>query len=291
MSTPPEEPPLQIMTCEQLLVNALVDAGIVGIDESIEQPIINRAFTQANWLLAQWARKRWLVYRIQDYAFQTTGALTYTVGLNQTVNINPRPDRVEYAFLRFVNVSVNENGGATPASPGDFNPDDFNPGDFNTSSSGSSSVFSLNQTTNTPVDLPLYIIQSHEDYARITVKSIGTFPRAIFYDPLWPVGLLFPWPVPQQSIYEIHVGFKVVLPRFASLNQLINFPPEYAAAMNHCLARIFRETYQMPPSPTLDSMARDALNVIRLGNQQMPTLQLPRALTGRTIAYDYHSDS
>ena len=246
---PPSEVAFPVDAVQTLLTNALVDAGIAGIDEEIEQPVINRALRQANWLLAQWSRKRWLVYRIQDYSFVATGALNYTVGAGQTININPRPDRLEYAFLRFV------------------------------------------QTSNAlPVDIPISIIQSHEDYSRITVKTVGTLPWRIFYDPIWPVGLLFPWPVPQASIYEIHVGFKVVLPRFANLQQQITFPPEYEAALNWCLARRLRATYQMPADDTINSLARDALNAIRLANQQVGVLRMPAYLRGRNKAYSYQSD-
>jgi hypothetical protein len=248
----PAEPALPLDNIGDLLTNSLQDAGIVGIDEAIEQPILNRAFRQANWLLAQWARKRWLCYRIQDYSFVSTGANTYSVGLNGAININPRPDRLEYAFLRFLN---------------------------------------QNPPSGLFVDIPIDIIQSHEDYSRITVKNIGTLPWRIFYDPVWPVGVLFPWPVPQPTIYEIHCGFKVVLPRFANLQQAINFPPEYEAALNWCLARRFRASYQMPPDPTIDSLARDGLNVIRLANQQMPTLRMPQFLRGGNRAYDYRGDS
>jgi hypothetical protein len=252
MAMPPAEPALPVDTCGALLTNALIDGGIVGIDEAIEPAILNRAFTQANWLLAQWARKRWLVYRLVDYSFVSTGAKNYSVGLNQTININPRPDRLEYAFLRFLN----------QAPPG--------------------GLF---------VDIPLDIIQSHEDYSRITVKNIGTLAWRIFYDPVWPVGLLLPWPIPQATIYEIHCGFKVVLPRFTSIQQSINFPPEYESAMNWCLARRFRASYQMPSDPEINALARDALNVIRLANQAVGVLRLPAFLRNRNRAYDYRGDS
>lgn len=249
----PDEGVIPVDNVTQLLTNALTDAGIVGIDEAIEQPVLNRAFTQANWLLAQWARKRWLVYRIADYSFVSTGAQTYPVGALAAnvigININPRPDRIEYAFMRF-----------------------------------------LNSSNQTPVDIPLNIIQSHEDYSRITVKNIGTISWSIFYDPIWPVGELRPWPIPQASIYELHLGFKVVLPRFASLQQPINFPPEYEAALNWCLARRFRASYQMPADPEITSLARDGLNVIRLANQQVGTLRMPLALRRRGRAYSYQSD-
>lgn len=252
MSMPPSEPALPVDNVQQLLTNALVDAGVIGIDESVEQPILNRAFKQANWLLTQWARKRWLCYRLQDYSIISTGAQTYTVGLKGNININPRPDRIAYAFLRFLNQSP------------------------------PSGLF---------VDIPLTIIQSHEDYARITVKNIGTLPWRIFYDPVWPVGVLYPWPIPQPTIYEIHCGFKVVLPRFESLQQQINFPPEYEAALNWCLARRLRASYQMPSEPVIDSLARDALNSIRLANQAVGVLRMPSFLRSRQRAYDYRGDS
>src|SRR6185437_5388638 len=158
-------------------------------------------------------------------------------GPGGTVDISPRPDRLEYAFLRML--------GSPPPAVG------------------------------TPVDIPLSIIPSHEDYSRITVNDIGNFAWRIFYDPVWPVGLLFPWPIPEPSIYEIHVGFKVVLPRFLSMTQPINFPPEYETALNWCGARRLRASYQMPADPELSALARDAVNTIRLANTAVSTLQMP----------------
>lgn len=252
MADPPNEPALPVDTCGDLITNALQDAGIVGIDEFIEPAYQQRAFRQVNWLLSQWYRERWMTYRIQDYAFVSTGAMTYSVGLNGIVNVNPRPDRLEYAFLRFLN--------QTPSG-------------------------------GLPVDIPIRIIQSHEEYSRITVKSVGTLPWQIFYDPVWPVGLLFPWPVPQPSIYEIHVGFKVVLPRFTSLAQPINFPPEYEAALNWCLARRLRTSYQLPMDAEVNALARASKNAVMLANSAMSVLQMPAFLRNRNRAYDYRGDS
>ena len=247
----PIEGAIPVDNWQTLLNNALVDAGIVGIDESVEPEMLNRAFRQANWLLAQWARKRWLTYRIQDYSVVSTGAQTYSVGAGANINISPRPDRLEYAFLRFLNQSP----------PG--------------------GLF---------VDIPIRIIQSHEEYSRITVKNIGTLAWQVFYDPDWPVGTLYPWPVPQASIYEIHVGFKCVLPRSSSVQAPINFPPEYESALNWCLARRLRTSYQLPADENVNSLARDALNTIRLANTQVSVLQMPGFLRNRNKAYSYQSD-
>jgi hypothetical protein len=55
-----------------------------------------------NGMLSQWQRKRWLVYSLDDVSFPATGAISYTVGLGQNVNI-ARPDRLEAAFVRLIN--------------------------------------------------------------------------------------------------------------------------------------------------------------------------------------------
>jgi hypothetical protein len=247
----PTEGNIGIDNCGQLIANALEDGGIVGIDEDIEQITLTKAFRHTNWLLAQWARKRWLVYSLTELSVVSTGALTYNIGQGQPFAINPRPDRLEYAFLRFLN---------NPPPAGTF------------------------------VDIPLDIIQSPEDYSRITVKQIGTLPWRVFYDTQWPVGILKFWPVPQATIYELHIGIKTVLPRFQSLNQAINFPPEYEVALNWCLARRFRTAFQMPPDPDITQLARDGLNTIRLANQQVGVLRMPAFLRSRQRAYDYRGD-
>jgi hypothetical protein len=303
----PNEPALTIDSVQDLITNMLVDAGIVGIDEAIEPAILNRAFRQVNWIIDEWARKRWLVYRIQDYHFVCTGQRAYTVGLAQTVNINPRPDRLEYAFLRFLNNNTGQYpGGNAPAGGGgggggggDFNARDWS-ADWNGGQSGGGTGGG-NPGGGNPgavavsqgpffVDIQLEIIPSHEDYSRITVKNIGTLAWKIFYDPAWPIGLLRPWPVPQATIYEIHVGFKCVLPRFQSLQQKINFPPEYEMALNWAGARRLRASYQMPADPAIDGLARNGLNTIRLGNQAMSTLRMPPFLRRNQRAYDYRGD-
>lgn len=255
----PNEPALKVPTAGEICSAALLKAGIVGYDETIEPIILNQAFADANDLLAQWQRNRYLIYRLVNYGFVSTGAQTYSVGLGQTVNINPRPDRLESAFVRLTN----------NAPPGSL-----------------------------PVDLPLGIISSKEDYNRIVVKNLGTLPWRIFYDPGqdppndvgWQIGTLYPWPVPQASIYTIFVTFKETLARFLNLQQPINLPPEYQPALKWCLAEVLRASYQLPEDPQITKFARRALNAIRLANVAVPTLSMPSQISDRQRAYDYHSD-
>jgi hypothetical protein len=231
----PAPPP---STIGVLLTDALVTAGIVGLDEAVEAEVLNKAMRISNRMIAQWQHERYMVYQLVDYGFVSTGSLTYTVGLGQNYNINPRPDRLEYAFLRQIS-----NGNST------INGSDFN-ADFNADFGGQTF-----ENVPQPFDWPLEIINAHEDYASIRLKTLGTFSAAVFYDPGMPIGLLFPWPVPQASIYEIHILVKQTLQRFVNVEQAITFPPEYEAALEWCLARRFCEAFQMPARPGLNELA------------------------------------
>lgn len=239
-----------IPTATDIISVALRKAGVVGIDESIEQPILNDALDDANDFLAQINHNRYLVYHLVDYSFVSTGAQNYTVGAGQNFNINPRPDRLEYAFLRQIIPSQGQQ-----------------------------------------IDWPMDIIPAAENYAAITLKTLGTFSRAVFYDTGWPIGTLKPWPVPQASIYELHIGVKETLQRFGSLQDRVNLPPEYVPAVKWNLAQWYRASYQMPEDAMINKLARRSLNIIRLANTQVPTLSMPSAVlrnSGRS--YNYKSD-
>ena len=139
------------------------------------------------------------------------------------------------------------------------------------------------------VDYPLGLIEAREEYNRISLKTLGTFPRWAFYDPAYPTGNLFVWPVPSATLYEIHITTKEQLSQFASLAATINLPPEYMAAIHHNLVVRLKAAYQLPKDEVFIGMAKDALNVIKNENAQIPTLQLPAELM-RPGIYNPFSD-
>jgi hypothetical protein len=241
-----------------LLTDALVTGGIVGLDESVEPDMLNKAFRIANRMISQWQAERYMVYQLVDYSAVSTGANSYPVGAGQTFNVNPRPDRLEFAFLRQLS-----NNGAPPPNAG-----------------------------TQPFDWPLEVIDAYEDYAAIRLKTLGTFSKAIFYDPGFPIGALRPWPVPQAGFYELHILVKQTLSQFASLQAQIMFPPVYGAALEWCLARRFRAGFQMPGDPEINSLAAQGKNIIRKSNTQIPTLGMPDELIRNgDHAYNYRSDN
>lgn len=237
------------MTTALDIVNAaLKKAGIVGVGQTAAAEDANDAFSDMNDMLAQWQRKRWLVWHLVDVPLVSTGAQSYTVGAGGDFNI-ARPDRLEAAFFR-----------------------------------------QITQSQPNQIDYPLAILQSREDYNRIAIKELGSFSRYIFYDSAYPLGSVYPWPVPAANLYEIHLTLKEQLSQFANLNSAVNMPPEYVAALKWNLAiRVHAGYPGLPPIPETVALALDSLNLIRGANAQVPRLVMPVNLV-RPGIYDIYSD-
>lgn len=230
---------------------ALLDSGVVGQGQIASGEDTNNAFTRGNMMLAQWARKRWLVWNLTDVLITSTGAISYTVGIGGDFNIE-RPARLEDGcFMRQPNTFSGQNIDYTP----------------------------------------MRLLTSHEDYNRIAIKGMGTFANACFYDSAWPLGRVFFWPVPEASIYELNILVKTPITQFTSLNQVVNMPDEYQAAYVYNLQARLRAAYRLPPDPIIIGLAKDGLNTIRNANTQIPTMRMPSRLTNGGARYNIYSDS
>lgn len=145
------------------------------------------------------------------------------------------------------------------------------------------------QSQPSKIDYPLEIIEAREDYNMISLKTLQTFPQYLFYDSGFPTGKAYPWPLIQQNLYELHLTVKETLGQFTSLSQEIILPLEYFAALKFNLAIRLRQAYQLPADPVLIGLAKDALNVIRNANLQIPRLRIPADLV-RPGIYNVFSD-
>lgn len=142
------------------------------------------------------------------------------------------------------------------------------------------------------VDYPMTILQSMEDYNRIALKSLKSFPGAVFLDSNWPLGQLYCYPVPQASIYSINISVVEQLPSsFPTLASAVNLPYEYYSAILYNLALRLRPVYQIGtyPGDPLPGLAKNGMNTVRGPNTQIARLQMPAQLT-RPGIYNVFSD-
>lgn len=141
-----------------------------------------------------------------------------------------------------------------------------------------------------PVDWALEIITSREDYNRIALKTLTSFAGSIFYDSAFPIGRVYPWPIPQANLYQIHITVKTPLTAFTSLTQDINLPPEYEEAIYANLVVRLRAAYQLPPDPVFVALAKKSLAVIRGANTQISRLYMPKSVTRQGPWYNILGD-
>ena len=63
------------------------------------------------------------------------------------------------------------------------------------------------QAGSNQVSYPLRPIWSYEDYSKVQLKNLTTWPSCFFYDAAFPYGNVFVWPIPDNS-YEVHLIIK-----------------------------------------------------------------------------------
>jgi hypothetical protein len=150
----------------------------------------------------------------------------------------------------------------------------------------------ITNTSGLPVSQPLKIIPSREQYSRIALKTLVSFPKAVFYDSASPLGFLYFYPWPSASIYTLNVIVKNVFPLILPLTlSLANLPPATRAAMKFNLAVRLRQAYGkgLRPDPELKLLAKDALATMRNSQVQVPELVMPPMLQNSS-KYNIFSD-
>jgi hypothetical protein len=133
------------------------------------------------------------------------------------------------------------------------------------------------------------VLDSREDYNRIAMKSLVSFPYFLYYDNAFPLGVAYPWPAPNAGLYSLTLTAKAVLPAFTSLSADIALPAEYQEALFYNLAARLRPYFQMTPDASIIALARAALNTVRNANTQIPRLEMPHGVP-RGGRYNVYSD-
>ncbi len=244
------------MTTTLDIINlALLDAGIIGQGQTASAEDVNNAYTRMQWMIQQWQRKRYLVFHLVNLTLTSTGQTTpYTIGPGQQFVIGTRPDRLEN-------------------------------GNF---------FRQLVQSSPNQVDYRLELLETWEDYNLIVLKKLQTFPGYVFYDPAYPVGNLYFWPVPQANLYLMNVLVKATLIDIITATGLTTpldatLPNEYFKAIYESLAEILRSAYRLPPDPGLSGRAKESREVLRDANAAIARLRMPDDLI-RPGNYNVYSD-
>lgn len=135
------------------------------------------------------------------------------------------------------------------------------------------------------LDYPVDVI-ALEDYELIGIKTLpGPWPRAVYYQPSEPVGVLNFWPNPSSG--EVHLFCDTVLNQFASLSDTVYLPQGYKMALIWCLADYLIPFYPATGNaaetrakvPAFAKRGRDL--IARTNMQPQQTMRVDSAISSR----------
>jgi hypothetical protein len=245
------------MLVSDAIAYALRVSGVLGVGQTALPQDTADAQTALKLMLQQWRQKRWLVFRLDWDIFPLTiGKQSYTIGPDQPLLPGPpvpdfaipgtyRPANIQSCYLR------QEVGGAPNTAP---------------------------------IDFPMRILGSRQEYDRISLKSLQSWPAAIYYDPIVYQGLaiLYIWPIPVQHNFSLYIAWQQELDFVTGSgvsNDIEEFvPPETQEAIIYNLALRLMVNYKMPPDQGLAAAARASLNTMRQTNFALQPLGMPQSL-------------
>lgn len=104
-----------------------------------------------------------------------------------------------------------------------------------------------------------------------TPTLTSTYPTDVYYQPDWPNGKLFFWPVPTFA-YDVQLMVRVLLDESVDLNDEFSLPPGYQNAITLTLAEMAVRSFGHPYDGTLAQDATRARAVIFDNNTTPITL-------------------
>ena len=230
-----------INTTGDLIAAALLSSGILGIGQSAQAADMSTGLDLLRELIAQWQKKRWLVF-----VEQTVSVAASTGAMSYTIGPGCDFDvngRPDHISRAYIRI--------IPGVPPNL------------------------------VDIPIEVLDSREDYAGISVKSLETMPATVYYESGYPTGEVYFWPVPPANMYGLYLVMKVPLPTYVSTADPLNLPDEYISALRWSMCVDMQMSYGLQARPDHVQRAAVAINTLRQANAQIPQLAVPAPLRNR----------
>jgi hypothetical protein len=147
----------------------------------------------------------------------------------------------------------------------------------------------LNGATTQPIDYPLNVIETFEQYNDIVLKELTTFPRHVFYDGNYATGTVKFWPIPNAQ-FELHLGVNQPLTELADPSDVLVLPAKYKVAVLYSLAERLTTNYTLPGNPDTTRIAAKARATIKRSNTRTPIMDMPHDLV-TTRRYNIFGDT
>lgn len=138
-------------------------------------------------------------------------------------------------------------------------------------------------------DYPLKIIRSRAGYSSILDKDLSSdMPEYIYYEPSYPLGKLFIWPVPTSTL-SISLHSQEQLTQLSTLDTALSIPPGYKELLTSMLCARLAPEFGVALPPEAQDMMRRSARAVRRANSRIVHAQLEVPGMGGT--YSIYSDN
>jgi hypothetical protein len=293
------------VTALDLITGSLQEINAVAQGETPESGDANFALTKLNDLLDEWAARKCYIYDISFPVYTLQPGLSpHTIGpmvqlssssltnnLATFIGANSFNNGDAVTVFNSTN-SLNLSGRAQLTTPTQFSvaliaanvPGASDTGNaiisgttaptFATPNQGqrpqkveAASLVLNNSTPN--VDIPMNI-RDADWWMANRVKPLQTdIPTDLYYDPNFPNGSLYFWPVPNYA-YEVRLKLWGTIPQFPNVNYPVSLPPGYGKAIKMSLARDLIGPFQGSWGQQQEDSWKRAMKAIESNNIKSP---------------------
>ena len=128
-------------------------------------------------------------------------------------------------------------------------------------------------------------VATRSGYMAIVDKgTTSTSPQYMYYEPTFPNGTIYMWPVPDASI-TVQLSSREQLTSFSLLTTTVSFPPGYKQAFTTSLAEEIAAEFGVAVPPEVSKSAFKARAKVRRINRRTPVSQVETGLINSTRSF------
>lgn len=129
------------------------------------------------------------------------------------------------------------------------------------------------------LELRLDPIMNAQAWRTIMNKRLtSTLPTKLFYDPTFPLGTLYFWPILQSGTLHTALYIPLAIAGFTNLTTDFTFPPAYEKALTYNLALELAPEFGAQVPEDVKEQAQRSLGRVKTANANMDVMSLDPAL-------------
>ena len=284
------------------------DLNIVSQGETLSAAVAQDLLRRLNNMVSGWRTHFSTVLAIERQVFAlTANKQTYTIGLGGDFNV-PRPVTINGAGLWLTalasaqTVTITRSGFVATVTLADHgltvgqetliagaNEIAYNgmqtvqsaptTGTFTFTVEGApatpaTGTITSSAVSGTPVEIPRPIL-TDDGYQAIRIKNLAnTLFTTVYYNPTYPFGTIFLWPLPNTATNQLVLYLQNVFSGFADLTTAYDWPdlPGYSEALQYQLDLRLATPYARTVPDDIRELARETFGLIKRANNKLSDL-------------------